>query len=681
MKTGVPKFCCLCSVLLLGLGFPLTSFGQFDNFDDGNLGSEWHEANFNPALVNLSFPDDPTGGKALRIRANPVPDAAPAAALLYRDEVYTNFYMAMDLVDWPGTDKNQAIVLVARGELSENPATTTAIIMNYDASQEGEAAGDRRQGQLQINMVTNDPAFGTKTIAVAEVTFEPGRPYRFVFEGNGSQYTARAYDLFDLTQPVVTLRADDEVQATVPGGGLIFETGGFKSGKFGVISFSREGTSGTTDATIDNYFVGAEDPVPTGSSALAHPVAGTPTVVSRTPAERFKAFHNPADGISFSVRTFNSELINAGATKLRLNGADVSSQLVLPANGTNISVTLPGSALASNTVYSAQIEVQNLDGTKRSTNTFWFDTFSEGYLTNASVKVIEAEEYNYNSGEFQNDPIPGSGYDTNGVAVNGGGVGYLEQVGTEGVDYEDNSSGVQGGEFRSQDFAGIAPGIADEIEDLTTMDIDPIRRSDYVREKHRTAGLPEYIVYNTEAGEWLNYTRNFEPGTYAAYLRVASFGATDVELHQVTSDPTQPEQTTTRLGTFEVPNLMTRYNYRYIPLVNEQGQNAVLNLSGRQTLRLQMAGIENLDDQKLAINYLLLVPQAAAPALSLLSSATVDGAYTEATDATINTGTQTITVPVSSTGHRFFVISAPAAQRITSATFSAGTLTLRYQAQ
>src|SRR5688500_1164766 len=119
---------------LTSLALPFSATAQSDNFDSGTLDPAWKQANFNPALVNLSFPNS-GDGRALRIQASPVPGTAPAAAILYRDEVYTNFYMAVDVVDWPGTDKNQAIVLVARANLTANPLDTTGIIMNYDASQ------------------------------------------------------------------------------------------------------------------------------------------------------------------------------------------------------------------------------------------------------------------------------------------------------------------------------------------------------------------------------------------------------------------------------------------------------------------------------------------------------------------------------------------------------------------
>ncbi len=664
MSFKATYFRCAC---LLTLVAPLLTSAQSDNFDSGTLDPAWRRSHFNAALVNLSYPDGPTG-KGLRIQASPVPDQAPAAAMFYRDNVYTDFYLAVDIANWPGTDKNQAIVLMARASLSANPATTTGIIMNYDASQYGENPTDRRQGQLQINMVTNSPAFGTKTLAVAEVTFVPGRPYRLVFKGVGSRYTAQAYDLTDLTRPIVTIDADDDVQGPLPGGGnIIFEGGGFKSGVCGFLSFSRQGTTGTTDVTIDNYFAAATDPNPDASPGLAHPVPGTPVVSSRNPVNRFTNFHNPTNGIAFTVTTHTTNLVNASATKLRLNGTDVSSQLVVPGNGNTIEVALPAGGLAANTVYSAQIEVEDISGTLKSTNTFWFDTFSDAYVSSSSVKTIEAEEYNYNGGEFQLDPIPVSGITTNGSGgINGGGVGYWEVIGVPDVDFDDARDFPEGTwslEFRSMDAVGLSAGMYPEISDLDESSAEPIRRSDNLRLKYAASNLLEHVVHRTEPGEWLNYTRIFPEGTYVPYLRVASFGATDVELHRVTSDPKAPDQTTTKLGTFRIPNLLTRYNYRYIPLVDDTGAPATVSLSGTNTLRLQMAGTAGQDVRKIAINYLLLVPQTAEPTLVVESSATVSGPYTVESSAEFVPGAGRMEVPVSG-DRRFYRVRGPSAARL-----------------
>ncbi|HWQ93501.1 MAG TPA: hypothetical protein VN673_17675, partial [Clostridia bacterium] len=591
---------------------------------------------------------------------------------------YTNFYLAVDVVDWPGTDKNQAIVLVARGNITGNPAALTGVIMNYDAAQYGENPTDRRQGQLQINLVTNDPPFETKTLASAEFTMQPGRPYRLVFKAVDSLYTGQIYDHQDLTRPLVTIYADDAIQGTQPGGGTdVLFLEGFKSGKCGVLAFSRQSTVGTADVTFDNYYAGQTDPDPAAGEALAHPVAGTPTVETRIPAERYKNFHDPAAGVSFTAKTFSTNAINASATKLRLNGMDFSSSLVLSPNGSTITGSLPGSHLAANTVYSAVIELEDVAGTKRSTNTFWFDTFSDSYLRSAAVKTIEAEEYNHNFGQYLADPIPVSGMTTNGEWINGSGVGYWELPGSKFTDYYDVLDFPESTwalEFRSTDGVGLSQGMYPEIQDLYETSTQPLRRSDNIRSQYGASNLLEFVVHRTQPGEWLNYTRSFAAGTYAAYLRVASFGASAVELYEVTGDPTLPDQTTNKLGNFVIPNLMARYNYRYIPLTDAGGAPAAITLSGTKTLRLQMAGTPDQDIRKLALNYLVLVPQP----VRLFSAADVAGPYAPEAAAIIDTNAKQVIVPVGN-GNRYFRLNNTTALKIVHTHQVGNTLRFTYE--
>ena len=627
-------------------------FGQSDNFDSGSLDAAWKQANFNPGLVQTSFPTVGEG-KGLRIRANPVPGTAPAAALFYRDDVYTDFYVSVDLANWPGTDLNQAMVLFGRANLSANLLATRGVILNYDASQYGEGGTSRRQGQLQINLVTEDPPFNTKTLAATEITLIPGRSYRLVFTGVGSVYTGKVYDHEDLTRPLVTIHADDVAQGPVDVP--------FTTGQCGFLSFSREGNTGVTDVTIDNYYAGAIDPNPAPEPALIHPVAGTPTVISRAPAERFRNFWNPADDITFTAKIYGGAgVMDRTGTRVRLNGQDVTGKVsYATSDDTTLTGTLDHSALGSNMVYSAAIEVQSASG-KKSTNTFFFDTFSDAYLRSAAVKTIEAEDFNYDNGQHLAEPIPVSGYNYNidpAEPVNLG-TGYLESGGVEGVDFHDLRTFGENpwiAEYRSGVPVGLSAGMYPEIEDLNESEATPVRRSDNVRSQFASSNLLEVVVHRTQVGEWLNYTRDFAAGKYTPYLRVATFGATTVELHKVTSDPTQPDQTTQKLGQFNVPNTFQRYYYVYVPLVDDAGQPVTLDLSGTTTLRLLMAGAEGQDERKLAINYMMFVPAATA-VVTVFSSATVTGAYTADATAVVDTNAKTITIPIGS-GSKFLQVS------------------------
>ncbi len=656
----------LRAALLTGLGAlpmkPTVAGAQTDNFDTYSsianfTAGGWVLSELGTGLTRTTFPAVGTG-KGLRIQANPVPGTAPAIAICYRTTQYTNFYLAADVVAW--ADTNQVIALLARGSSADDPSGASGYLVNYDVAELGDTPIRPRQGELQISVLS--PSFHTMQLAVGELTLEPGRPYRFVFTGTGFHFKAQVYDWYDLTQPLLEIGADDADQT-------------YTNGVCGFLSYSRNGLTGTTDVTFDNYEIGESDANPATPPALAHPVAGTPTIESRTPAQRFRNCYNPSGGISFVARTFSSTALNASATKLRLNRVDVSSELIISSDGPNLSASLAGSALNSNTVYEAQIEVQDTTGQKRSTNTFWFDTFSEAFLASAGVKIIEAEDYNYSNGVYQLDPIAVSGPDLDGIPVAGNGIGYFNLHGIEGVDYHESQATAESlwaSEFRQDDAVGLSQGMYPEIEDAN----DPWgehRYTDYVRNQYAANNMLEFVVHRTQPGEWLNYTRDFYPGKYNACLRVAAFGASEVKLDQVTSNPKLPGQTVVNLGKFPIPNQFTRYNYRYVPLVNSSGSPVVLNLSGTMTLRLTMAGTPGQDNNKLAINYVLFVPIT----VQLFSSSTPGGTYFVETGAIVDAVTRTITVPTSGAA-RYYRLSAPTALTISQMSVAGGVVTIRY---
>jgi hypothetical protein len=600
---------------------PYRADAQSDNFDSYSTPAQmqaagWILSSLNPALVTTTFPAVGSG-KGLRIQANPVPSTAPAVGMWYRTNDYTDFYVAIDLANWPGTDKNQAFVMFGRmtdgttGTVvpNLNPANAQGIICNYDTSQAGENPTDRRQGELQMNIVA--PGFATLTLAAAEITLVPGRSYRITFQGVGIRFTAKVYDATDLTKPLVSLETEDAT---------------YGNGACGLLGFSRQGTTGTVDLTADNYFAGAADPNVAPSPALAHPIAGTPQVVTRNPTNRFTNFHAATNEISFTARTFTTNEIDASATKLYLNGLDVSASLApLPANGSTASFAAAAGTLTENTVYAGRIEVQDTSGTLKSTNTFWFDTFSDAYLTNAIVKTIEVEDYNYSNGVYQLDPIPVSGVDTNLQQTNGIGLGggYFGLEGVPDVDYYKPGGhySVAFAEYRSPDRVQITQGSwyfngsDDEAGDITDI-LHPFdtRIHDTQRAKYAALGVYEYQVRLTSPDDWMNYTRSFANTNYLVYLRCGSFGATEAHLDRITGDPTTTNQTPTRLGTFRVSNHIMRLNYRYEPLM-AGASPVVVRLGGTNTLRLTMGGTVGQDARKVSMDYLLFVPTAQGPTI------------------------------------------------------------------
>lgn len=615
-----------------------------DNFDSGTLDTSpggWQVRNVCQPLggyVSDTFVDN-ASGKAYRLQRgsfNTAPLGVPQTygtgrAWLFRTNDYTDFYVAMDIVNWNDTT-NQAMVLMARGTgfdatLPGVPVpglgTVNGYVANYDNLQAGDASGDRYGGEFQINRVTGE---SPTTIAAAEVTLTPGRSYRLVFAGVGSTLTASIYDLADLIAPIATITAQD---ATYP------------AGKCGIVTFSRDDNidPNRTDMTVDNYYSGITDPNADITPAIRHPVSGTPQVAARTPARRFTNFHPAATGISFTTKTYTAAQINAAATKLYLNGIDFSGTLApLPANGTTLNFTTAAGTLMANHTYAARIELQDTTGTLKSTNTFWFDTFTDAAIAAAPFKTVECEDYNYSNGVYQLDPIPVSGYDTNsGTLVHGYGVGYFDpdfgftpmSQGTREVDYHCRRTTVDGGwnDYRAFDLVDTMQGIRQEIEDASHPDGTPpfpgnyTRPNDSPRQKYVTVGVPEYEVFRTQAGDWMNYTRAFADTNYYVFLRCGSYHAQDIQLDLVTSDPTTTGQTTSPLGVFHVENHLRWGHYYYEPLT-AGGMPTPIHLAATNTLRLTINGVSPKEDRLVSLNYLLFVPtvQVDRPTLTISKS-------------------------------------------------------------
>src|SRR5437867_2139368 len=262
-----------------------------------------------------------------------------------------------------------------------------------------------------------------------------------------------------------------------------------------------------------------------------------PDISSLSPGENV-TFHPPAAGISFSVTTQGTNSLPPGGFQMRLNGVDVSSGLNV--GGTSQSRSVTYTNLATNTIYQGQIIISDQAG-RSSTNKLLFDTFVE-----SSGVLVEAEDYNNSSGQFSDNPPPG---------------GYFGLVGTALVDYFDTTD-TSFGTYRDGDAVDTQTG------------------GDTLRAKYSEAGAADYDVGLVAAGEWLNYTRTFPAGGYRAILRASATAAQSLLLDRVTGDRTQPNQTTTSLGTFSITPTGRLNIYGYTQLSDASGNALTLDLSG-----------------------------------------------------------------------------------------------------
>ena len=614
----------------------------FDDFNDGN-DDGWEQ--FSPldivgASSVFTFPDVGEGNKGYRLfsPAPPVPDAGPGRSFTYRTPVYSDFYAAVDVLDWVN-EVDQAFGLILRVD-NIGLGQTTGYVLNYDPQQ---ASGNR--AQIHFNSVTGEAA--VETIGAADITLETGHDYRIVVEVAGNTFTGKVYDHLDLSQPVVTYSGVDET---------------YSEGMAGLFNYYRGGEAtdsdiGIADSTFDNYYTSAETPAAIANEAY-YGFSGEPYVVALSPANR-SAYQSATDGLHANILL--PEGTSGAEVTLTLNGIDRTAQISQSTDGNKLKVSYD--SLEANRVYDAVLE---LTGNQNVGRTEWtFDTFEQSYLTSNEVMVIEAEDYNYNGGSYINRPVP-SGFKESGQSVNSGDQAYLDREGIPDVDFFDYSD-TAGEEalaiYRAWDPVNTQAG-SSETANVAQPDGQDPAVNDTTRKASLDVGLPEYQVTGTRGGEWMNYTREFPDGEYHVYLRAASRATQSIYLDQVSGNTSGTNQSTERLGTFQMPNMGIKSNYRFVALTGEDGSRVKLNLNGKQTMRLSV-GTE--DDNRVnnttSLNYLLFVPATEEEAppeetLSIAGAATVNGDYTEVSGAVFEPGK--ITVPATAS-MQFFKILVPAA--------------------
>lgn len=326
-----------------------------------------------------------------------------------------------------------------------------------------------------------------------------------------------------------------------------------------------------------------------------------PQILNLSPTPN-TVFHPASSGVSFNATATANNSVPPENIKLLLNERDVSASLTITGTAQNRSVTYAG--LEANAFYTGQVVVADQQG-RASTNKLTFDTFSP-----ASTVVIEAEDYNHSAGQFQDNPLPGA---------------YQDLFGLVDADYSDTT---------------LAPGAAADHIYRTGDNVSTRNSLDYRRPAYVTADRQEVHVALIQSGEWLNYTRTFPNDRWNVYLRSSGPAAARIRLDQVTSDRTQPNQTTAPLGTFEIAGTGNDGAFAYTPLTDAGGNPVAVNLSGVQTIRLTaVSASDNVN-----LNFLVFVPaRAMLPTVSLTSP--TDGATFDTAPASV-----TLTASASATG-------------------------------
>ena len=287
--------------------------------------------------------------------------------------------------------------------------------------------------------------------------------------------------------------------------------------------------------------------------------------------------------IEFVVRPQGDASVDASGVSLILNGVDRSADLEIETGPDGLSGRFNG--LKENVVYQGRIGATDSLGRTFSFD-FDFDTISEDNFT------IEAEDFNFGGGKFIDNPTlcrtPG-----------GSNTCYFDQVSEPGVDASDSIDDDRPSDS-DDDFITFTdsayrfgPGVIREEE------VDTWVSGDRVRSKFSEAGDEEIVDFDVErvsTGEWLNYTRTFESGTYQIILRARSRAAQAFELGLVENGEV------TKLGDLNTEG--SGGAYRFTQLRDADGALATVELSGETTLRLTAAEA----DENVELNYLMFIP-------------------------------------------------------------------------
>ena len=218
---------------LLLAAVPLMLNAQLtDDFNDGNDNgwTRYDPIGSHPALPDIATFTVVNGGYRIETAPSPAPaSVGPGrAGSLRMDVTYTDFYITVDLVSFD-TNVNQAFGILARTS-DVGLGTTDGYAMTWNNGGH----------DLDISVFTDEAPDGVRVNGNDRAALEPGKSYRMVFSGKGTELTGEIYELPNVDTPVASITGTD---ATYP------------SGVAGLIVYDNSSAqTGTTDTTFDNYF-------------------------------------------------------------------------------------------------------------------------------------------------------------------------------------------------------------------------------------------------------------------------------------------------------------------------------------------------------------------------------------------------------------------------------------------
>ncbi len=327
--------------------------------------------------------------------------------------------------------------------------------------------------------------------------------------------------------------------------------------------------------------------------------------------------------ITFSVNSAFST-IASNNIHILANGVDLSSKATFSGNNTNLNVSVP---CPQNQLINLVINVSDANGGSNSVSET-FDTFSQSNL------MIEAEDFDFNHGQFYDNPTPT----------------YPDLPDVAGSYFTDvNSTNVA---VLNVDYSGFVDGGGEAWPyRANDTNVGQEATGDFQRDKFVSSGMQDIDIGYWNGGFWENYTRTFPTNSYNVYGRLAGgagpFSGTTLAL--VTAGGGTTTQTTQLLGSFADANAAGWNTWHWVPMRDTNGNLATVSLGGVQPLKLTSGN-------NLNANYLMFVPAVVSPSVHLTAS--VSGSTLHIGFATLSGHTYTVLYNTSLTGGTWQPLSA-----------------------
>lgn len=386
-------------------------------------------------------------------------------------------------------------------------------------------------------------------------------------DGNAPESDAAS---FSVVSGTATLTGLGSFHFAVPGGGWqtyhwcqLVDSGGNPA------ILTCDGTASTLQVHVDNGNFNANFYmlVPVETNAVS-----TTLAISSVYPDGSALFQQSS---TFSFTISSATDIDTTGISVQLNGTNlwgatssayltVGSGLTATGPTTNLTIS---AALNTNTVYHALVIATDSGGGTATTNVT-FDTIYPTY-------TFEAEDYDYNGGQFIDNPQTNE---------------YANLDGLEGIDTHTGNPLQGAWTYRNQAY--LSGGIETESA------------GDKQRVQYST-GLQDYDCGFANGGNWANYTRTLPAGTYNLYMRGANGngGQSDsATVSLVIGGLGTTNQTLLKLGTIGVPNSGGWQTYAWAPLKDTKGNLVQITGGAVKSLRVTTdAGSYNA-------NFYLLIP-------------------------------------------------------------------------